>query len=276
MRKLTIFLMMILLSACKDSDLQYNGYIDAELTYLSSNFAGQLTDLSVTRGQPVHKDQLLFKLEQTSEQYGVERSQFAQDNLLAQRNAILNQIHYENINDRRTLTMRKQNAASQNDVDVSKKNIDVLNNQLKAIDFQIKSSQVDAADKQWQVSRKEAHSTDNGIIFDTYFTPHEYVQAGQPVVSLVTKHNIKIIFYVPEKALSQIALNDTIHFSSDGSSKIGTGTIRYISNVAQYTPPMIYSREERQNLLFRVEASIDAPDLTAIHLGQPVSLEIVR
>lgn len=276
MRKLTVLFLIMFLSACKDKENQYNGYIDAELTYLSSNFAGQLTDLIVTRGQSIHNNQLLFKLEQTSEQYGVERSQLAKDNLLAQRNALLNQIHYEHINAQRTLTMRRQNAASQNDVDVSKKNVEVLNNQLKALDAQIKSSQVDTADQQWQLSRKESHAMDDGIVFDTYFTPHEYVQAGQPVLSIITQHTIKVIFYVPEKALDQIALHNKIKFSSDGNPQLGTGTIRYISNIAQYTPPIIYSREERQHLVFRIEAGIDSPDLNAIHLGQPVSLEIVR
>ncbi len=276
MHKLALLLMMILLSACKDKSHEYNGYIDAELTYLSSNFAGQLTDLSVRRGQSVEKNQLLFKLEQTSEQYGVERSQFAQNNLLAQRKEILDQIHYEDINYKRNLGMQKHNAASQNDVDVSKKNVDVLNNQLKAIDFQIKSSQVDTADKLWQVARKEGHANDPGIVFDTYFTQNEYVQAGQPVLSLVTRQNIKVIFYVPEKELSHISLNDKVNLSSDGNPNLGTGTIRYISNIAQYTPPIIFSREERQNLIFRVEAGIDSPNLNAIHLGQPVSLEIVR
>lgn len=271
-----LFMMMILLPACKDKGHEYNGYIDAELTYLSSNFPGQLTDLLVHRGQSIEKNRLLFKLEQTSEQFGVAQSQFAQNHLLAQRQEILDQIHYEDINYRRNMSMRKHNAASQNEVDLSKKNLDVLKNQLKAIDFQIKSSQVDTADKRWQALRKEAYATDQGIVFDTYFTPHEYVQAGQPVLSLITQQNIKIIFYVPEQELSHISLNDKINFSSDGNPNLGAGTIRYISNIAQYTPPIIFSREERQNLIFRVEASIDSPNLNAIHLGQPVSLEIVR
>ena len=276
MRKLMVLCIVILLCSCKQSGPQYNGYIDADLTYLSSNFAGRLTDLLIYRGEHVKKDQLLFKLEQTSESYGVAISQFNNQNLLAQRQEIINQLHYNEINYRRVVLMRKQNAASQTDLDTAIRDLDVAKNQLDAIDFQIKGGQVDTADKKWQVQRKENHASDPGIIFDTYFTKGEYVQAGQPVLSLITKRNIKVIFFVPEKDLSTTLLNSKINISSDGQPKLATGTISYVSKVAQYTFPLLYSRAERQYLVFRVEARIDTPDLNQLHLGQPVSLEFVR
>lgn len=276
MHRLALLLMMLALSACEDHHHRYNGYIDADLTYLSSNFAGQLTDLLVHRGDAVKSQQLLFKLEQTTEAYSVERAQFSESNLITQRQAILDQIRYEEINYHRNQTMIKQHAASQNDVDMSKKNLDVLHSQLDGIDYQIQSSHLDTADKKWQMLRKESRSNANGIVFDTYFTQQEYVQAGQPVLSLITKDNIKVIFYVPEKELNNIALNTKVTFSTDNNPHLAKGRIRYISNIAQYTPPIIYSREERQNLIFRVEAGIDSPDLNILHLGQPVSLEIHR
>lgn len=274
MRKLGLLFLFLLLSSCKESKHQYNGYIDADLTYLSSNFSGRLTDLFIHRGQSVQKNQLLFKLEQTSEFYGVEKSQLNKNSLLSQRKEIIAQMHYNEINYRRTLEMRKHNAASQNDVDVAKKELHVSVNQLSAIDFQIKSSQIDIADKHWQVQRKENNATDAGIIFDTYFTKDEYVQAGQPVLSLITKSKIKVVFFVSETELSNILLDHKITISSDGTPILATGTINYISNVAQYTPPIIYSRENREALVFRVEAQIDNPALNKIHLGQPVSLEL--
>ena len=274
MRKLIVLMCIYLLNSCGDNVPQYNGYIDADLTYLSSDFAGRLAMLDVSRGQSVHKNQLLFKLEQTNEYFGVAISRLNKKNLTSQKQEIMDQIHYNDINYHRTLLMRKQNAASQNDVDVVKKDLDVLKSQLNAIEFQIKSSDVETADKNWQLQRKASYATDNGIIFDTYYTPEEFVQAGQPVLSLITKQHIKVIFFVSEKELSSILLNRKVSISSDGSPKLATGTINYISNIAQYTPPIIYSREERQELVFRVEAVLDNPNLNQVHLGQPVSLEL--
>ena len=274
MRNLLLLFCIFLLNSCGENGSQYNGYIDADLTYLSSDFAGRLSNLLVRRGQTVQKNQLLFKLEQTNERYEVAISRFNKKNLLAQRKAILDQINYNEINYRRTLKIRKANAASRNDLDIATRELDVLKNQLAGINFQIQSSRINTKTKKWKISRKESIAPDPGIIFDTYFTNDEYVQAGQPVLSLITKENIKVIFFVPEKELNKITLNQKIKLSSDSASELATGQISYVANIAQYTPPIIYSREERQKLVFRIEARIDNPDLNQIHLGQPITLEL--
>ncbi len=110
MLKFAVLLFVLLLSSCNNNGPQYNGYIDADLSYLSSNFAGRLTKLLVHRGQAVHQHQLLFKLEQTSEKYGVEISRFNKKNLKAQREELLSQIQYDEINYHRNLKMREKDA----------------------------------------------------------------------------------------------------------------------------------------------------------------------
>ena len=273
MHKLILFFLILLLTSCEEKPPRYNGYIDADLTYLSSSFPGQLKDLYVERGRPVQKNQLLFKIEQTNDNFEIDSSELTQKNLLSQREELINQIKYDQLNYHRILKMKKEEAASQNDLELAQTDLEVLNNRLSAINFQIKASKVSTASKKWQAGKKEGYASDHGIIFDTYFTKDEYVQAGQPLLSLITTNNIKVIFFIPETELSTTLLNTKIQISSDGNKTLGTATINYISQIAQYIPPIIYSREERQNLVFRVEARIDNPNLNQVHLGQPVSLE---
>ena len=102
------------------------------------------------------------------------------------------------------------------------------------------------------------------------------MRAGEGVLWLVTKQNIKVIFFAPEKDLSKITLNQKVKLSSDSTPELATGHISYIANTAQYTPPIIYSREAREELVFRIEARLDNPNLNQIHLGQPISLELIR
>jgi HlyD family secretion protein len=275
MRNIVYLLIICLLTACKEEHPHYNGYIDADLTYLSSNYAGRLSDLLVNRGQSVNPHQLLFKLEQTSEQFNIEKSQLSRQNLLSQQQEIQDRLHYYDINYQRISHMHQQHAASQNDLDLAKRDLDISTNQLNAIKALVKNTTVDIEDKRWQATRKENSATDSGIIFDTYYNVGEYIQAGQPIVSLITQGHIKVIFYVSEAQLSQLFLDQKVNIISDGQTAFGTGKIRYISNVAQYTPPILYSREERASLVFRVEAGIDNPNLNQLHLGQPVTLEIL-
>ena len=276
MYKIVSLLIVFFLSACKDSHEHYNGYIDADLTYLSSDFPGRLDEVLVNRGESVQKGQLLFKVEQKNNNYSVAMSQLTTNNLLSQRKELLNNLDYSAKNYQRTLQMRHENAASQQDLELAKKNKDVLENQIKAIDYQIKNSQVNTDSKQWDVEHKEGHASDAGIVFDTYYTKDEYVATGQPILSLITKSKIKVVFFIPEMALSQMTLNDKVAIVSDGNDALAVGTVRYISNIAQYTSPLIYSRENRNSLVFRVEASIDHPDLNKIHLGQPITLSVSK
>ncbi|MCW8387751.1 HlyD family efflux transporter periplasmic adaptor subunit [Fluoribacter dumoffii] len=271
---LFIGLTILLLTACEQENNSFSGYVDTDLVYLSADFGGRLADLAVLRGQQVQNNQLLFKLEQTSELYNVQMSKLSKKDLLAQRQQILSQLKYNKINYRRILEMQKQNAASQNDLDAARRDLNISKDQLADIDVKIKNNQVDTADKKWQMTRKENFAPEPGIVFDTYYTKGEFVQAGAPVLALVTPNNIKAVFFVPEEKLDQLRLNQHVTLKTDTNPNFATGHIYYISNIAEYTPPIIYSREERQRLVFRVEAKIDTPDLEKIHLGQPVTLEL--
>ncbi len=269
-----VWLTILLLAACEKENRSFSGYVDTDLVYLSSDFGGRLTDLAVLKGQLVKREQFLFKLEQTSELYNVQMSKLSKQNLLAQRQQILTQLNYNEINYRRIQGMRKQNAASQSDLDAAQRDLKISKDQLTDIDVKIQNNQIETNDKKWQVTRKENFATERGIIFDTYHKQGEFVQAGAPVLSLITRNNIKAVFFVPEAELSKLRLNEQVKIKTDKNENFATGHIFYISNIAEFTPPIIYSREERQRLVFRVEAKIDSPDLEKTHLGLPVTLEL--
>lgn len=260
---------------CKPKPLQFNGYIDADLVYLSSDYPGRLSKLFVHRGQHVKPNQPLFSLEKTSEKLAVAISRTDKKALLAQKKQLLAQLRYNESNYHRTLQIRKADAASQLDLEATERDLQNLREQVSAIDAQIEGSDFDIKNRQWQVSRKASIARNTGLIYDTYYTEHEYVQAGQPIVALVAAKYIKVIFYVPEKQMSSIALNQKIILHADNAPHLAEGKISYIANTAQYTPPIIYSIENRHELIFRVEAHLINPNLDQIHLGQPVTLEIL-
>lgn len=277
MKSCATFLLIFcsLLVGCKPKPLIFNGYIDADLVYLSSDYPGRLSKLLVHRGDHVKPHQPLFSLEQTSEKLAVAIGETNRQALVAQKQQLLAQLHYNESNYHRTLQTRKANAASQLDLEATERDLQNLREQIAAIDAQIEGSHFDIQNRQWQVSRKEGIAPSNGLIYDTFYTEAEYVQAGQPILALVTPQYIKVIFYVPEKQMSSMALNKKIILHADNANNLAQGKISYISNTAQFTPPIIYSIENRHELIFRVEAHLIKPNLDHIHLGQPVSLEIV-
>jgi HlyD family secretion protein len=93
-----------------------------------------------------------------------------------------------------------------------------------------------------------------GRIQDVYFRPGEVVTAGQPVLALLPPTNRLLRFYVPEPLLATLTLGDTVQVTCDLCPSPLAARISFISREAEFTPPVIFSDEERAKLVFRVEA----------------------
>jgi HlyD family secretion protein len=110
-------------------------------------------------------------------------------------------------------------------------------------------------------------------VVDTLYRPGEWVAAGAPVVSLLPPENIKVRFFVPQPLLGAIRVGAEVRVRCDGCAEDLVAVVSFISPEAEYTPPVIYSREMREKLVFLVEASPrDRP--TALHPGQPLDVTL--
>ena len=83
---------------------------------------------------------------------------------------------------------------------------------------------------------------------------------------------MKVRFFVAEPMLARIAIDDPIRFGCDGCPADLTGKISFISRYAEYTPPVIYSQQERHKLVYLVEAMPTDP--AALRVGQPVDVTV--
>jgi HlyD family secretion protein len=100
------------------------------------------------------------------------------------------------------------------------------------------------------------------------------VPAGRPVASLLPPGNIKLRFYVPEPEVGSIHVGQRIAATCDGCGAAIPGAIAYVSPQPEYTPPVIYSRQERAKLVFLVEARPDAGQAQRLKPGQPLDVRV--
>ena len=105
---------------------------------------------------------------------------------------------------------------------------------------------------------------------DTFFVEGEWVPAGRPVASILPPGNVKARFYVPETVVGGIAIGRPVEISCDGCSKV-EAKVSYVSSQAEYTPPVLYSKESRSKLMFLVEARLPGAELRP---GQPVDVRL--
>jgi HlyD family secretion protein len=110
-----------------------------------------------------------------------------------------------------------------------------------------------------------------GRVEQVYFQVGEWVAANQPIVSLIPDRKVKVRFFVPEAKVAHYRPGQTVRFSCDGCAKDLTARIGYVSPDPEFTPPVIFSRDSRDRLVFMVEAYPTNPD--RLNPGLPVEVE---
>jgi HlyD family secretion protein len=110
-----------------------------------------------------------------------------------------------------------------------------------------------------------------GRIEDTYYEAGEVASVGAAVLSLLPAEKRKVVFFVPEAARPALAIGGSVAVTCDGCTENLVGEVTFLGREAEYTPPVIFSRENRGKLMFRAEARLDGA-AAQLPLGQPVDV----
>lgn len=122
----------------------------------------------------------------------------------------------------------------------------------------------------YRLSQRTVTAEMAGRVEEVLLEPGEYATPGQPVLAILPVDGLKIRFFVPQAELPELAIGDSVSVVADGLSAPVTAIISHIASDAEFTPPVIYSRERRDKLVFLVEADLDADD--ALSPGLPVEV----
>lgn len=290
------------------------GYLEGEYIYLASNASGILKELAITRGQNVVAGQLAYVLDLEPEasalQQAQQQLQQASNTLhdietgqrttvvqaiIAQRKQAAADLQYAQVTRDRYRTLyqrgsiakamldqaeadyqRNLNLVNQFTANLSEAKLGARADQIKAQLATVDAAQAAVQQAQWRLQQKTITIPAAGMINDTYYRPGEFVNAQQPVASLLTPNNIYLVFYIPEPERSTLKMGQQIHFSCDGCHQRFTARINYIAPQAEYTPPVIFSRESRDKLVFRVQAALPLATAQRFYPGQPVEVYVTQ
>jgi HlyD family secretion protein len=303
----------LLVAGCSpEPSNRFQGYIEGEYVYVAAPLGGSLINLAVARGETVRAGQLLFELERQSEAAALAQAErnLAQARAqledmykgkrpteIASLAAQLDRAQADLRLSTSELTRRENLGGS--DV-ISKEELDQAQAQKDANHAQVDQlaadlataklggrddvvraaqavveSQQAAYDKaKWSFDQKQQFAPANATVHDTLYRQGEYVTAGNPVVVLLPPENLKVRFFVPQQQLSQIKIGGTVAVMPDGAAHPVSATVNYISTQAEYTPPVIFSRETRADLVFMIEARFSPADAADLRPGQPVDVEL--
>ena len=126
----------------------------------------------------------------------------------------------------------------------------------------------------WKLAQKARRVPQPGAVIEVYYREGELVPAGGPVLSLLPPDNIKARFFVPQAMVGTLALGRAVELRCDGCGAPIPAQITFIAPQAQFTSPLIYSRDNRARLVFLVEARPAPAQATRLHPGQPLDVRL--
>lgn len=243
----TMLLAAVALAGCdKNDDHVLQGWVEAELIFVSPDEQGRVETLKVREGDHVKQGDLLFTVDDDLQKADV----------VVRNTAVVNaQQSFD-----RAKELLKSAAGTQKTYDDA--------------EAALRQAKANLEWSQTRLARRDAHSPGDATVQQIYFRPGETVSAGKPVVALLPPGNLKIRFFAPQSVLPEIKYGETVGISCDGCDKDLTAKVSFISRSAEYTPPVIYSLEERAKLVFLIEARPEHPE--KFRVGQPVTVTLPR
>ena len=286
------------------------GYVEGEFVYIAPPLPGRLTTLFVQRGTQVKQGEPLFELDNVPEKSARDESKLrlvqiraqladaskgkrpteieavsSQLNLarvalqfsekeLARRERLLTAkvVSVQEVDRLRSLRDQDRQRVAQLEADLGTAKLGLRSDQIAATKASMQAAEAAMTRSEWDLAQKRQTTPAAGLIFDTLYRTGEWIAAGRPVVVLLPPGNIKVRVFVPEPLLATIHQGDTTRVTVDGAAAPFSGTVTFVSPRAEYTPPVIYSRESRQKLVYMVELAFDQATAIRLHPGQPVTV----
>jgi HlyD family secretion protein len=220
----------------------YQGWVEADMIFVSPDESGRVTKLNAREGDEVTAGAALYSVDDDLQQ------------------ADLNQNNATLANARQTFdraqSLSRTGAGTQ-------ATLDSAVSALRVAEARVNTSQT-------RLARRSGFAPVSGTVQQIYFREGEMVPAQRPVLSIMPPGNMKVRFFVPETELPKLAISDEVRVACDNCAGDLTAKIYFIATMAEYTPPVIYSMDERNKLVYLIQARPSRPD--SLRVGQPVSV----
>ena len=231
------------LAGCKEKrDPGFQGWVEADMIFVSPDESGRVTKLNVREGDEVKPGMQLYSVDDDLQQADLNQNKATLANA---------QQTYD-----RAASLSKTGSGTQ-------ANLDSATSALRVAEARVNTSQT-------RLARRSGFAPVGGTVQQIYFREGEMVPAQRPVLSIMPPGNMKLRFFVPETELPKLAIGDEVRVTCDNCAADLTARIYFIATSAEYTPPVIYSLEERNKLVYLIQARPSRPD--ALRVGQPINV----
>lgn len=286
------------------------GYVEGEYVLLAPIEVAQVLDVKVTRGERIASGQELFVLEHRDVEIALAKAQatlsLAESKLadlqqgrrpaeisaieaalrsaLVQAKELKRELKRQtDLLQRGTISRGKYDLAkTQSDVAEAhvaeiKANLEVARlparqDVIAAAQASVQQAQTLLENAEWRLSKRTVTATSDGIIIDVIRNAGEIAGPQAPVILMLPDGATKLRLYMQESYFSSIHLGSVLNVHCDGCDKGITVAVSYISAGPEFTPPVIYSLQNRQKLVYLLEAKLN--DESDLKPGQIVNVDL--
>ncbi len=297
-------------SACTAAGLRIAGYVEGEYVRLGPIDTARIESIAVQRGERVEAGRKLAGLETEDAINGVAESEArlvqAQAELanlrsgkrpeeLAVIEAIAASAAAQQREADRTLERRqdlyRRGVSSQADLDQAlmsrdiavarvretTANLDVARlaareDEIRAAENRVEQAKAALDQAKWRLAQRTLRAPATGRVTDVVRRVGELAGPSAPVLTMLPNGAVKLMLYVPEARFAQVALGTRLSVRCDGCAPDLAATVTYVSQEPEFTPPVIYSAETRQKLVYLIEARPSAEAAARLQPGQIVDV----
>lgn len=275
MKRTLILAFALALAACGNerSDL-LQGYGEADYIYIASQETGVVDELFVREGDAVEAGARIFSLDPdrlnyTAQSASAQSAAAAQAVRTAQAEATLAQRNFA-----RGAELSERGFYPRARLDADRAARDAANARLAQARREAGAASAATGLARTRVGDAGAAAPAAGTIERIYHRAGEVVAAGEPIAALLTPANMKVRFFAPQDTLARLRVGTHVMVSCDGCGDPVAATISYVAREPQFTPPVIYSLDQRDKLVFLIEARFEGA--TPIRPGMPVDVRIAE
>ncbi|HEX2430937.1 MAG TPA: HlyD family efflux transporter periplasmic adaptor subunit [Aestuariivirgaceae bacterium] len=305
-------LLAAILPFCPPAMPVHNGYIEGEYVLMAPREAGRIERMAVVEGQTVKAGDLLFKIDtsEISRQVDAAKARLAQaeaqladletgerreelavlEAALAAQEAALADANRVMARQKDLYERRVVSKAALDDATAKRDSAEALTQQARrrievakmpargrAIDAarqHVESARADVAQMSWRESQFEVKAPADAVVDRVFRREGEMAASDKPALQLLPPGNRKVRFFVNEQERSSFAPGTIVKVSCDGCPDTLEATVSRVASQAEFTPPVIYSVESRDKLVYAVDARPDARSGATLHPGQPVDVRL--
>lgn len=145
--------------------------------------------------------------------------------------------------------------------------------EIRAAENQVRQAEAAIEQARWRLTKRSLAAPAPGRIDDVIRNPGDVAGPSAPVISMLPDGAVKLSLFVPEPSFSKVEVGRLLKVRCDGCPDGLEARISYVSPDPEFTPPVIYSLETRQKLVYLVEAR-PVGEASPLQPGQIVDVEL--